>query len=49
MDTLPLRLHPGEDLRGALEAAVRAAGWEAAFVIAGIGSLAARLALPALP
>ena len=39
MDTLPLRLHPGDDLRGALEAAVRAAGWEAAFVIAGIGSL----------
>ena len=39
MDPLPLRLHPGDDLRGALEAAVRAAGWEAAFVIAGIGSL----------
>ena len=39
MDALPLRLHPGDDLRGALEAAVRAARWEAAFVIAGIGSL----------
>lgn len=46
MDALPLRLHPGDDLRGALEAAVRAAGWEAAFVIAGIGSLVdARLRL----
>jgi predicted DNA-binding protein with PD1-like motif len=46
MDTLPLRLHPGDDLRGALEAAVRAAGWEAAFVIAGVGSLVdARLRL----
>ena len=39
MHTLPLRLHPGDDLRGALEAAVRTAGWDAAFVIAGIGSL----------
>ena len=39
MDALPLRIHPGDDLRGALEVAVRAAAWEAAFVIAGIGSL----------
>jgi predicted DNA-binding protein with PD1-like motif len=39
MDTLPLRLHPGDDLRGAIETAVRAVGWEAAFVVAGIGSL----------
>ncbi len=46
MDALPLRLHPGDDLRDALDAAVRAAGWEAAFVIAGIGSLVdARLRL----
>lgn len=46
MDSLPLRLHPGDDLRGALEAAAKAAGWEAAFVIAGIGSLVdARLRL----
>lgn len=46
MDTLPLRLLPGDDLRNGLEAAVRAAGWEAAFVIAGIGSLVdARLRL----
>jgi predicted DNA-binding protein with PD1-like motif len=39
MDALPLRLHPGDDLRGGLETVIRAAGWEAAFVIAGIGSL----------
>jgi predicted DNA-binding protein with PD1-like motif len=39
MDMVPLRFHPGDDLRGALEAALRTAGWEAAFVIAGIGSL----------
>ena len=46
MDALPLRLHPGDDLRGALEAAIRSAGWEAAFVVAGIGSLVdARLRL----
>ena len=36
----PLRLLPGEDLRGALEAAVAAQGCTAAFVLAGIGSLA---------
>jgi hypothetical protein len=35
MDTLPLRLHPGGDLRGAPELAFRSAGWKAAFVIAG--------------
>jgi uncharacterized protein len=46
MEALPLRLHPGDDLRAALEAALRLAGWEAAFVIAGIGSLVdARLRL----
>ncbi len=36
---LPLRLHPGEDLRRALEAAVVAQGVQAAFVLSGIGSL----------
>ncbi|MBX3609948.1 MAG: DNA-binding protein [Hydrogenophaga sp.] len=35
----PLRLMPGEDLRDALQAAVRAKGQQAAFVVAGIGSL----------
>jgi predicted DNA-binding protein with PD1-like motif len=35
----PLRLHPGEDLRRALEAQVGACGVAAAFVVAGIGSL----------
>lgn len=45
---LPLRLHPGDDLRDALQAAVRAQGLQAAFVIAGIGSLMdARLRLAA--
>jgi len=39
MKTLPLRLSPGDDLRAALAAAVVAAGAEAAFVLAGIGSL----------
>ena len=38
---LPLRLMPGDDLRGALEAAVAAHGCSAAFVLSGIGSLAA--------
>ena len=39
MKTLPLRLSPGDDLRAALQAAVAAHGCEAAFVVAGIGSL----------
>jgi uncharacterized protein len=44
--TLPLRLHPGDDLRVALERAFDATGAQAAFVVAGIGSLsAARLRL----
>lgn len=48
MHTLPLRLNPGEDLRAALQAAVRARDQRAAFVIAGIGSLVdARLRLAA--
>ena len=36
---LPVRLHPGDDLRRALEARVQATGSEAAFVVGGIGSL----------
>ena len=39
MRTLPLRLQPGDDLRRAIEAAVRAQGVAAAFVLSGIGSL----------
>jgi predicted DNA-binding protein with PD1-like motif len=41
MNALPLRLNPGDDLRAAIEAAVAAQGCRAAFVLAGIGSLAA--------
>ena len=40
MNTLPLRLSPGQDLRPSLEAALAAQGCRAAFVLAGIGSLA---------
>jgi predicted DNA-binding protein with PD1-like motif len=39
MQFLPLRLPPGADLRGALEAALRQAGTDSAFVVCGIGSL----------
>jgi predicted DNA-binding protein with PD1-like motif len=39
MKTLPLRLDPGDDLRAALSAVLAAHGAEAAFVLAGIGSL----------
>ena len=50
METLPIRLSPGQDLRRALEAAVAAQGCSAGFVIAGIGSLAqARLRLAGMP
>jgi predicted DNA-binding protein with PD1-like motif len=46
MQTLALRLTPGKDLRSALEAALRASGQSAAFVVQGIGSLSqARLRL----
>jgi predicted DNA-binding protein with PD1-like motif len=46
VEPLPLRLSPGADIRVALEAEVAARGYRAAFVIAGIGSLAgARLRL----
>lgn len=41
MTPLPVRLHPGDDLRRALEAATTAAGCEAAFVLSGVGSLGA--------
>ena len=39
MQTLPLRLSPGQDLRHALEAALTTEGARAAFVLSGIGSL----------
>jgi len=39
MQTLPIRLTPGQDLRQALEAAVRGQRCQAAFVLSGIGSL----------
>jgi predicted DNA-binding protein with PD1-like motif len=46
MIPLPLRLHPGDDLRGALLAALTSHDHAAAFVLSGIGSLApARLRL----
>ena len=41
MQTHPLRLHPGQDLRDALEDTVRQIRATAAFVIQGIGSLSA--------
>ena len=40
MNLFPLRLQPGDDLRTALELALRAQGYSAAFVLCGIGSLA---------
>ncbi len=39
IEPLPIRLHPGDDLRGALERHASQAGLHAAFVLAGIGSL----------
>lgn len=36
---IPLRLSPGDDLRDALQRALQASGAQAAFVVAGIGSL----------
>lgn len=39
MQSLVLRLKPGEDLRGALEAVLAQQAVEGAFVLAGIGSL----------
>jgi predicted DNA-binding protein with PD1-like motif len=44
VEATPLRLHPGDDLRGALDAALAARSCAAGFVLSGIGSLgAARL------
>ncbi|HTH58815.1 MAG TPA: PPC domain-containing DNA-binding protein [Paraburkholderia sp.] len=39
MHAHPLRLAPGDDLRASVEHVLRERGWEAAFVIQGIGSL----------
>lgn len=39
MDTYPLRLHPGQDLKRELDALVRAKNWPAACILMGIGSL----------
>ncbi|HEX8406156.1 MAG TPA: PPC domain-containing DNA-binding protein [Duganella sp.] len=39
MLTLPLRLHPGDDLRAAVVAALLGSGHQAGFVLQGIGSL----------
>ena len=39
MHAHPLRLNPGDDLRAALDAALKQCGAEAAFVVSGIGSL----------
>lgn len=39
MEAHALRLHPGDDLRAALDAALKHRGAEAAFVVSGIGSL----------
>ena len=39
MQALPIRLTPGQDLRRAIEAVVRAQNCRAAFVLSGIGSL----------
>ncbi|SAL12249.1 DNA-binding protein [Caballeronia terrestris] len=39
MQTLPLRLVPGDDLRASLEAIARSQALSAAFVLQGIGSL----------
>ncbi|RQS10165.1 DNA-binding protein [Burkholderia sp. Bp9002] len=39
MQTYPLRLSPGDDLRGSIEDALRRRKWPAAFVLQGIGSL----------
>ena len=41
METLPLRLTPGQDLRAALQQALLDHGAQAAFVLQGIGSLSA--------
>jgi predicted DNA-binding protein with PD1-like motif len=50
LHSLALRLNPGDDLRGAVEAALRATGQRAGFVLQGIGSLSvANLRYAGLP
>lgn len=50
MQTWPIRLQPGRDLRQELEALTRDKAWTAAFVVAGIGSLSkASLRLASAP
>jgi predicted DNA-binding protein with PD1-like motif len=50
MRMLPLRLNPGDDLRGAIETALRESGLQAGFVLQGIGSLSvAQLRYAGLP
>jgi predicted DNA-binding protein with PD1-like motif len=39
MLTMPLRLHPGDDVRAAVVVALLASGHQAGFVLQGIGSL----------
>ncbi|MXN77809.1 DUF296 domain-containing protein [Burkholderia sp. 4701] len=39
MQTYPLRLSPGDDLRGSIEDTLRQHKWPAAYVLQGIGSL----------
>jgi predicted DNA-binding protein with PD1-like motif len=39
MQTLVLRLNPGDDLRASLDAALKQSGAQGAFVVSGIGSL----------
>ena len=39
METYPLRLPPGTDLKAALDALVVEKGWSAAIILSGIGSL----------
>ncbi|WP_322014215.1 PPC domain-containing DNA-binding protein [Paraburkholderia sp. J12] len=39
MQACPVRLSPGDDLRDAVENLLRQRGWQAAFVVQGIGSL----------
>lgn len=39
MNKVPMRLPPGVDLRRSLEEAVKAEGFDSAFVLSGIGSL----------
>lgn len=50
LETLPLRLHPGDDLQGAIEQHVAEAGIGAAYVVAGMGSLStARIRFAGVP